>query len=121
MTRPLIPVPLAPDYTDIHNNIVGLLETACRAAARSVNTLMTATYWEIGRRMVRRLSGTWGLICQRVLAEGLATGISGMAALPNSADTVCTNPRPAHARPSLSLALVCLRSSAFGQRITLKK
>ncbi|GHT91954.1 hypothetical protein AGMMS49545_08750 [Betaproteobacteria bacterium] len=52
MTRPPIPVPLAPDYTDIHNNIVGLLETARRAAARSVNTLMTATYWEIGRRIV---------------------------------------------------------------------
>jgi hypothetical protein len=29
-----------------------LLETARRSAARAVNALMTATYWEIGRRIV---------------------------------------------------------------------
>ena len=39
-------------YEQVHTGIVGLLETARRAAARSVNALMTATYWEIGRRIV---------------------------------------------------------------------
>ncbi len=39
-------------YGDIHGDIVALLESARRAAARSVNALMTATYWEIGRRIV---------------------------------------------------------------------
>lgn len=39
-------------YGDIHTGIVELLETARRAAARSVNALMTASYWEIGRRIV---------------------------------------------------------------------
>jgi hypothetical protein len=40
------------DYGDIHTDIVTLLENARRAAARSVNALMTASYWEIGRRIV---------------------------------------------------------------------
>lgn len=41
-----------PDYAAIHTDIVSLLESARRAAARSVNALMTASYWEIGRRIV---------------------------------------------------------------------
>ena len=39
-------------YSDIHTGIVDLLETARRSVARSVNALMTASYWEIGRRIV---------------------------------------------------------------------
>ncbi|OQW71223.1 MAG: hypothetical protein BVN35_16780 [Proteobacteria bacterium ST_bin11] len=39
-------------YGDIHTDIVQLLENARRIAARSVNALMTASYWEIGRRIV---------------------------------------------------------------------
>ena len=43
--------PTLPDsYGNIHSAIVHLLEEARRAAARSVNALMTASYWEIGRR-----------------------------------------------------------------------
>lgn len=42
----------ADDYGNIHGDIVALLETARRAAARSINALMTASYWEIGRRIV---------------------------------------------------------------------
>ncbi|MFS8931320.1 PDDEXK nuclease domain-containing protein [Cupriavidus taiwanensis] len=45
-------VPGSPDYGSMHGRIVSLLEAARRAAARSVNVLMTATYWEIGRRIV---------------------------------------------------------------------
>ncbi len=41
-----------PDYGGIHGDIVALLEGARHAAARSVNAVMTATYWEIGRRIV---------------------------------------------------------------------
>ena len=39
-------------YPGLHGDIVALLEVARGAAARSVNALMTATYWEIGRRIV---------------------------------------------------------------------
>lgn len=47
-TSPVVP----PAYGDIHTGIVELLEAARHAAARSVNALMTASYWEIGRRIV---------------------------------------------------------------------
>ena len=40
------------DYATVHADIVVLLEAARRAAARSVNALMTGSYWEIGRRIV---------------------------------------------------------------------
>ena len=39
-------------YTVVLSQVVELMEAARRAAARSVNTIMTTTYWEIGRRIV---------------------------------------------------------------------
>jgi predicted nuclease of restriction endonuclease-like (RecB) superfamily len=39
-------------YADIRSGIVELLGAARHAAARSVNALMTASYWDIGRRIV---------------------------------------------------------------------
>ena len=42
----------SPDYDHILSGMVDLLERARHAAARSVNAVMTATYWEIGRRIV---------------------------------------------------------------------
>lgn len=48
MAKPKLPTA----YGDVHTGIVELLESARRAAARSVNALMTASYWEIGRRIV---------------------------------------------------------------------
>ncbi len=43
----------AAGYAQIHSSIVELLSSARVAAARSVNALMTASYWEIGRRIVQ--------------------------------------------------------------------
>jgi len=40
------------DYAAVHADIVALLDAAGRAAARSVNAVMTATYWSVGRRIV---------------------------------------------------------------------
>ena len=40
------------DYDSVFSGVVELLDAARRASARVVNTLMTATYWEIGRRIV---------------------------------------------------------------------
>ncbi len=42
----------AADYTGLLGDVVSLVETARHAAARSVNSVMTATYWKIGRRIV---------------------------------------------------------------------
>ena len=47
-----VPATLPPDYGEIHIGIVDLLEAARRGVARSVNALMTASYWEVGRRIV---------------------------------------------------------------------
>lgn len=40
------------DYGNILKGVVDLLEEARRSSTRSVNAIMTATYWEIGRRIV---------------------------------------------------------------------
>jgi hypothetical protein len=39
-------------YNTIHTSIVELLEKARHSAVRSINSIMTATYWEIGRCLV---------------------------------------------------------------------
>lgn len=46
-----------PDYEHVLAEIVGLLEAARRTSARTVNVLMTATYWEVGRRIVEHEQG----------------------------------------------------------------
>ena len=45
---------LDPAYTQFVARLVGLLERARRNSARSVNAIMTATYWEVGRRIVEQ-------------------------------------------------------------------
>lgn len=40
------------DYHQVLAGVVELLDAARRASARVVNSLMTATYWEMGRRIV---------------------------------------------------------------------
>lgn len=42
----------AENYQQIHDGIIHLLDTARTETVRSINALMTATYWEIGRRIV---------------------------------------------------------------------
>lgn len=39
-------------YDSIVSDLVDLVESARRVSARAVNSIMTATYWEIGRRIV---------------------------------------------------------------------
>ena len=46
---------IIPDnYNNIRAEIVELLRAARSTAARTVNSIMTATYWEIGRRFVEQ-------------------------------------------------------------------
>jgi len=42
----------AHDYDALLSGLVGLLEDSRRAAGRAVNSVLTMTYWEIGRRIV---------------------------------------------------------------------
>lgn len=50
MTKPLAP---SKPYSIVRNDIVALLQAVRQTAARSVNTLMTTSYWEIGRRIMQ--------------------------------------------------------------------
>ena len=56
MSKPAKPIksgsPLAADYPGLLGDVSELLETARRTSARTVNAFMTATYWEVGRRIV---------------------------------------------------------------------
>lgn len=60
------------DYTAIRGEIVILLETTRRIAARNVNALMTTSYWDIGRRIVEFEQGgkdhaeLWSVIHQKL-------------------------------------------------------
>ena len=41
-----------PHYDQIQQDVIALVESSRKTAARQINALMTATYWEIGRRIV---------------------------------------------------------------------
>jgi predicted nuclease of restriction endonuclease-like (RecB) superfamily len=47
----LVPTP-KPDYGTLVAGISDLLERARRSVARTINSILTATYWEVGRRIV---------------------------------------------------------------------
>ena len=65
------------NYNNIRAGIVELLKTARSAAARNVNSLMTATYWEIGRRIVQsEQAGEKRAEYGEVLIEQLAKDLS---------------------------------------------
>lgn len=51
MTNPTL-APQSDEYQQIHNGIIRLVDTARTETVRSINAIMTATYWEIGRRIV---------------------------------------------------------------------
>ena len=42
----------SPDYDAMLNRVAALIDEARRASARTVNALMTATYWSIGQHIV---------------------------------------------------------------------
>lgn len=62
-------------YVDVRSGIVELLHAARQAAARHVNSLMTASYWEIGRRIVeaeqkgKRRAGYGEQLIERLSAD----------------------------------------------------
>ncbi len=59
LARPKRSAPLVP-YNSILGGIVSLLEAARRASVRATNACVTATYWEIGRRIVEVEQGGAG-------------------------------------------------------------
>ena len=65
------------EYANVHAEIVSLLEAARGAAARTVNALMTATYWEVGRRIVEfEQGGQERAVYGEALIERLSADLS---------------------------------------------
>jgi predicted nuclease of restriction endonuclease-like (RecB) superfamily len=65
------------NYDNIRAGIVELLKAARAAAARNINSIMTAAYWEIGRRIVQseqagEKRAEYGEVLIRRLAEDLS-------------------------------------------------
>lgn len=50
--KPVSTPSVLPTYPDLLNGISGLLHDARIAAGRVINNIITATYWEVGRRIV---------------------------------------------------------------------
>jgi predicted nuclease of restriction endonuclease-like (RecB) superfamily len=66
------------NYEHIRTGIVELLKAARSAAARNVNSIMTTTYWEIGRRIVvLEQGGEQRAGYGEQLIEQLATDLTG--------------------------------------------
>ena len=47
------PPDFSESYQGIREEIIELLDAARSTSARSVNAVMTATYWEIGQRIIQ--------------------------------------------------------------------
>ncbi len=104
---PKKPVVFDSAYPEFVQQLVGLLEQARRSSARSVNAIMTGTYWEVGRRIVEqeqrgKRRAQYGKALLHRLAQDLTMrfgkGFSErnllamrefLPGLVNSADTVC--------------------------------
>ena len=56
IVRKNAPVPLV-GYEDLFAEVAQVIEDARRAAARSVNAVITITYWLVGRRIVEQEQG----------------------------------------------------------------
>lgn len=52
-----IPVERALPYGTVLRSVAGLVQDSRQATSRAVNVLMTATYWEIGRRIFEHEQG----------------------------------------------------------------
>jgi predicted GNAT family N-acyltransferase len=64
------------EYANVHRGIVNLLQAARVASVRSINAVMTATYWEIGRRIVEsEMRGEVRADYGEKLVEQLATDL----------------------------------------------
>ena len=89
-TRKKEPVPAVAfaDYSGLLGGVSELLEAARRDSARAVNAFMTATYWEIGRRIVEFEQGgekraEYGEVVLERLAKDLAERYGRGFARPN--------------------------------------
>lgn len=113
-------------YEGIHDGIVELLDAARQAAARNVNALMTASYWDVGRRIVEaEQKGRQRAGYGDQLIERLSTDLSvrfgrgfGVNNLENMRRFFLTYPQPSISQNRWFFLSVCLnpRPTAYSLR-----
>jgi predicted nuclease of restriction endonuclease-like (RecB) superfamily len=78
-------IPGANSYDAVLTDVIGLVKAARSAAVRSVNSVMTATYWAIGRRIVlaeqggRSRAGYGETLIERLAADLTAKAGRGLS------------------------------------------
>jgi predicted nuclease of restriction endonuclease-like (RecB) superfamily len=80
-----VQLPAADGYDAVLTDVIGLVKAARSTAARSVNSVMTATYWAIGRRIVlaeqggRSRAGYGEALVERLAADLTAKAGRGLS------------------------------------------
>jgi DUF1016 N-terminal domain len=75
----------APGYDNVLAEISALLERARHTASRTINAILTATYWEVGRRVVEfeqagKARAAYGeLLWKRLAADLTARHVRGFS------------------------------------------
>ena len=86
------PVIIIEDYDGLLSGVVSLIKEARRVSARTVNAIMTATYWEIGHRIVeseqegKRRAGYGEELLQKLSAD--LTGRFGRGFSPDNLENM---------------------------------
>ena len=91
------------NYNNIRAGIVELLKAARSTAARNVNSIMTAVYWDIGRRIVTFEQGgehraEYGESANRAVVGGFDAPIWSRFWSSKSLANACILPRVAQAQ-----------------------
>jgi len=72
------------DYDGLLSGVISLIDEARRVSSRTTNAIMTATYWEIGRRIVEseqagKRRAVMARLCLSNFRQILQAGLAGVS------------------------------------------
>lgn len=113
--------PPSTGYDSMLSGVAGLLEKARRTSARTVNAIMTATYWEIGRRIVEFEQGGRGRAGYgKALLQNLSADLTARLGRGFSVDNLETMRLFYQTYPSDSLLLADSKSETLSRKLSLE-
>lgn len=113
--------PPSTGYDAMLSGVAGLLEQARRTSARAVNSIMTAAYWEIGRRIVEFEQGGKGRAeYGKALLQNLSTDLTARVGRGFSVDNLETMRLFYQTYPSDSLLLAGNKSETLSRKLSLE-
>lgn len=116
-----IKAPTSSGYDAMLSGVAGLLEEARRTSARTVNSIMTATYWEIGRRIVEFEQGGRGRAeYGKALLQNLSADLTARVGRGFSVDNLETMRLFYQTYPSDSLLLADNKSETLSRKLSLE-